>query len=111
MDLEDPIEDINYVSTDAEFIAKDLQDFPILPQEAGQMLTSAENEIVIDLTINLLSRNAVDHGGIPENKQIYNNNYWIPVPSGQNADEYMIAFIKHFEKSMTTSLIDNTKKE
>jgi hypothetical protein len=111
MDLNNTIENNDFVSTEPDFVSKDINDFPILPQEAGKMLTSAESEIVIDLTINLLSKNSLDHGHIPDNKQIYNNNYWIPVPSGANADEYTIAFIRHFEKSMATSLINNSQKE
>lgn len=101
--------DIEYnpeIITDEDISSKPIDEFPLLPSEMHQMLTSSENEIVIDLNINLLSRNQTDIESIPENKQIYNNNYWIPVPSGDNPEEYILAFIKHFELSMSNALTE-----
>lgn len=104
MVIEDNSTDLHQIITDEDISSKDINAFPVLPQEINQMLTSSEHEIVIDLNMSLLSRTQNDIGAIPENKQIYNNNYWIPVPSGHNPEEYVLAFINHFEKSMVNSL-------
>jgi hypothetical protein len=101
--------DIGYnpeIITDEDISSKPIDQFPLLPSEMHHMLTSSDNEIVIDLNMNLLSRNKTDIESIPENKQIYNNNYWIPVPSGTNPDEYILAFIRHFELSMSNALTE-----
>lgn len=106
MDINCELENNQNIITDEEIISKTIDSFPVLPSEMHRMLTSSDHEIVIDLTMNLLSRNNDNIESIPENKQIYNNNYWIPVPSGQNSDEYILAFIKHFENSMINALTE-----
>lgn len=87
-----------------EIFTKNIEDFPSSLPERQELLTSAEHEIVIELNMHVLSLDHSDPAAPPSNKQMYNNNYWIPVPSGQNLDHYILSFIDHFEKCMTNSI-------
>lgn len=84
--------------------SKSVNDFPGYDDKYKLLMSSAGNEIVVDLTINVLSKNPNDEAAIPTNNHVYNNNYWIPVPSGHNVDEYVLAFIKHFEQALSSSI-------
>lgn len=105
MDIDNKQEEIiNPPDIDAEVSSKIIDDFPMLESDKHEFLTSADQEILVDLNINILSRNPSDEAEMPQNKHIYNNNYWIPVPSGHDADQYLLSFIEHFELALKQSL-------
>lgn len=63
--------------------------------------TDAQYEIYINLTANVLEH--VEGAEFPESKSICTNNYFIPVPSGQNHHEYLKAFFDYVENCMSNS--------
>lgn len=63
--------------------------------------TDAQYEIYINLTANVLEN--IDGSEFPESKSICTNNYYIPVPSGQNHQEYLKAFFDYVENCMSDS--------
>jgi len=68
------------------------------------LITDADHEIVVELSINLLKRNNEDIDAVPEISQLYHNNYWIPLPSGSEPNEYSYSFIRHFQNAMTGAI-------
>lgn len=96
MDIEQNFED--------NTVSKFVNEFPGFDEKQKLMLMSSGNEIVVDLNISVMSRDTNDPSAFPQSKQIYNNNYWIPVPSGHNSDEYVISFVRHFENAMSKSI-------
>lgn len=89
---------------DTSISSKNISDFPQLDVKYQQMLSDSENEIAIELIISVLSRDKNDSTALPSTRQMYINNYCIPVPSGENSEEYTLAFIKYLEKSMSNSI-------
>lgn len=63
--------------------------------------TDAKYEIFISLTANVLEN--IEGVSFPESKHIASNNYYIPVPSGHNPDEYMSAFFEYMENCMNSA--------
>jgi hypothetical protein len=63
--------------------------------------TDAQYEIHINLTANVLENIAGSE--FPDSKNICVNNYFIPVPSGQNHHEYLKAFFDYVENCMSSS--------
>jgi len=63
--------------------------------------TDAKYEIYINLTANILEN--IDGSEFPESKSINSNNYYIPVPSGQDHNQYLKAFFDYIEHCMSAS--------
>lgn len=82
---------------------RDYSDSPELFDTESKMplITDSDHEIVVELSMSLLSRNPEDPAGLPETQPIYSNNYWIPLSSGTNPEEYCKTFLDHFQNAMT----------
>lgn len=63
--------------------------------------TDAKYEIFINLTANLLEN--IEGAAFPESKHIASNNYYIPVPSGQDPNKYIATFFEYIENCMSSS--------
>lgn len=63
--------------------------------------TDAQYEIHINLTANILEN--IPDSEFPDSKSICINNYFIPVPSGHDHNEYLKAFFDYLENCMTSS--------
>jgi hypothetical protein len=87
----------------AEMISKSVSHYPKLDATYEEMLTSADNEIIVDLNINIISRQD-EYNFVNDTNRNYINNYRIPVPSGEDSTEYLIAFIERFEKALQSSV-------
>jgi hypothetical protein len=85
-------------------VSKLITEFPDYDDKKKIMMSLSGIEIVADLTISVLIKNPEDSAAFPETRNMYNNNYWIPVPSGHNVDEYVLAFLTNFEKAMSSSI-------
>jgi hypothetical protein len=68
------------------------------------IITDSDHEIVIELSMNLLSKNSEDTAALPETQPMYHNNYWIPLQSGINPEEYCKTFLNHFQNAITGAI-------
>lgn len=68
------------------------------------IVTDADHEIVVEISMTLLKRNSENPDAMPETTPLYSNNYWIPLQSGVNANEYSNAFLNHFQNAITGSI-------
>jgi len=71
--------------------------------------TDAHHEIHINLTANILEN--VEGEIFPKSKNIYVNNYYIPVPSGHDHIEYVRSFFEYIENCMTSSAEQSSEQE
>jgi hypothetical protein len=63
--------------------------------------TDSQYEIHINLTANILEN--IPNSEFPDSKSICMNNYFIPVPSGHDHNEYLKAFFDYLENCMSSS--------
>ena len=63
--------------------------------------TDAQYEIYINLTANILEN--IPGSDFPLSKDLMINNYFIPVPSGNNYVDYISAFVKYIETCIQQS--------
>lgn len=96
--------DIENQNFEDNTVSKFVDEFPGFDQKQKLIMASSGNEILVDLNISILIKDPNDQEAFPENRQVYNNNYWIPIPSGHNIEEYVLAFLKNFENSMSKSI-------
>lgn len=84
--------------SDKELI--DLSEFNYIFDDPNKIKKQTENkyEIFINVTASLLE--SIEGEEFPNSQNICSNNYFIPVPSGVQYDEYLKVFIEHMEKSM-----------
>lgn len=71
--------------------------------------TDAKYEIYINITANILEN--IEGSEFPDSKSINTNNYYIPVPSGQDHKEYLKAFFDYIEQCMSASAEKASTKE
>lgn len=71
-------------------------------------LIDCQHELVFSMTVNVLEQD--QEGKNLGSSEIRTNTYHIPVPSGNNYQEYIGTFMQHFEKSMITAA-DITDKQ
>lgn len=104
MDLEyqDILNHIKEIDATEE-ISKSISHYPKLDVTYEEMLTSADSEIMVDLNINIVSRKE-EAEFINEGNRTYINNYRIPVPSGSEPTEYLMAFIERFEQAISSAI-------
>ena len=65
-------------------------------------------EIHINMTANILKN--VEGAEFPESESVCINNYYIPVPSGNNYQQYVKAFFDYVENCMSNSASDMHNK-
>lgn len=63
--------------------------------------TDAKYEIYINIVANVLEN--IEDSEFPESKSIIANNYFIPVPSGQDHNIYLSEFFKYIQNCMSIS--------
>jgi|688.fasta_scaffold671794_2 hypothetical protein len=63
--------------------------------------TDAKYEIYINIVANVLEN--IEDAEFPESKSIVTNNYFIPVPSGQDHNVYLSEFFKYMQECMSIS--------
>jgi hypothetical protein len=63
--------------------------------------TEAKHEIFINLTANVLEN--IEGESFPASKYVASNNYYIPVPSGHDHNEYLSAFFEYIENCISSS--------
>lgn len=68
------------------------------------IITDSDHEIVAEISITLLKKNSESSNSMPDTVPLYNNNYWIPLNSGDNVVEYCNTFLNHFQNAMTGSI-------
>lgn len=72
--------------------------------------TDSQYEIYINLTANVLEN--IPDAEFPLSKDLMVNNYFIPVPSGQDYREYIDSFVKHIVSCIQRSAEEaSTTKE
>ena len=81
----------------------------IFEQNQVKKQTDAKYEIYISLVANVLEN--VEGQDFPESKDICSNNYYIPVPSGQDHHEYLKAFFDHLQGCMSSSAEQSLEQE
>lgn len=89
--------------------AIDLSEYKYIFDDPNQVKkqTDAKYEIYINLTANILEN--IEGSDFPESKHIASNNYFIPVPSGQDYQEYLSSFCNYLENCMSSSAEQSTK--
>lgn len=88
---------------------KSKTDFPVEIPNYEDLISISDNVIFVELNMNLVSNIGKDGTEPGHNTQIYNNNYYIPVPTGQNTEDYIKGFIQHFEKTLAQTTKENDK--
>lgn len=71
--------------------------------------TDNAHEIHISMTANILKQQE-DNQQYPESILVYTNNYFIPVPSGQDYNDYATAFFNYIETCMIQSADQATEE-
>lgn len=89
----------------------DLSDYRYIFDDANRVKkeTDSQYEIYINLTANILEN--IPGLEFPESKSVCTNNYFIPVPSGQNHHEYLKAFFDHMQNCITLSAAESETQE
>jgi len=81
----------------------------IFEQNQIRKQTDAKYEIYISLVANVLEN--IEGQDFPESRDICSNNYFIPVPSGQDHHEYLKAFFDHLQGCMSSSAEQSSEQE
>lgn len=70
---------------------------------SAKKFTDAQYEIVFSVECSVFEKNEKQENA--SIKKIHNANYHMPIvnKSGQNIDEYISSFLKHFEKSLVNA--------
>lgn len=94
-----------------EKIEVDLSEYKYIFDDPNQVKkqTDAHHEIYINLTANILEN--VEGEIFPKSKNIYVNNYYIPVPSGHDHIEYVRSFFEYIENCMSSSAEQSSEQE
>lgn len=102
------ISELEQLSEESTF-RKGAEDFPSTDEEKFKKLTEAKQEIFVELNMYILTKNDNDEASMPNINQSYANHYRIPLPDNTKEEEYMISFIRHFEKAMGQAITKETK--
>lgn len=89
----------------------DLSEYKYIFDDPNRVKKQTEfpHEIHISLTANILKN--VDGAEFPESESVCVNNYYIPVPSGNDYQEYVKVFFDYIENCMNSSASDMHNKE
>ena len=101
--ISDQLEKLKKEFEETQQYTKPKEYFPVEIPNYEDLVSISENVIYAELNINLISNKPNDGSDFGQNTQIYNNNYYIPVPSGQDVEKYVVSFIKHMEQSLANS--------
>ena len=93
--------DHNIDLSDYSYIFKDMYE--------TKKQTDAKQEIFISITANILEHE--ENSPLPQSKAICNNNYYIPVPSGNNHENYLKLFFDYIENCMGLAASNAQSKE
>lgn len=88
---------------------KSKTDFPVEIPNYEDLISISDNVIFVELNMNLVSNTIKEQPEPKHSTQIYNNNYYIPVPTGQHTEDYVKAFVQYFEKTLAQTTKENDK--